>query len=189
MKLFSHFAVLEFSNTYLIGPDEGGDAIIIDPGVFDVPLLKLIETNKYYIRSVLVTHAHRSHINGLNTLLKVYKAETYSRNQRIQDVDCKRIHAGDKLKLSGFEVEAIEIPGHTSDSLVYKCGKLLFTGDVLQAGTIGSTSNSYAKALLVSAIQEKLFSMDGNMIILPGHGPPSTIELEKLMNPALKTSF
>ena len=72
MKFFSYFSVTGFSNSYIIGPDEGGNAILIDPGIFDVPLLNLIEDNKLYVKYILLTHSHESHISGLKTLLKVY---------------------------------------------------------------------------------------------------------------------
>ena len=67
------------------------------------------------------------------------------------------------------------VPGHTSDSMVYKIENLLFTGDVLCAGTIGSTNSSYSKFILESNIREKIFSMDDRMIIMPGHGPLSSL--------------
>ena len=54
MKLFNHFAAVGFSNTYLVGGDNEKDAILIDPGVMDVPLLNLIEDNGYYIRHILI---------------------------------------------------------------------------------------------------------------------------------------
>ena len=56
MKLFFHFSVSGFSNTYLLGKEDQGDAIIVDPGVMNVPLLNMIEGNGYYVRSILVTH-------------------------------------------------------------------------------------------------------------------------------------
>ena len=55
MKLFYHFIATGFTNAYLLGPDEPGDAVLIDPGGFDVDLLSLIESHGYYIRSILIT--------------------------------------------------------------------------------------------------------------------------------------
>ena len=82
-KLFFHFSVEGFSNCYLLGPENGGDAVIFDPGVFDLNLLELIENNNFYIRSVFITHDHNSHINGLKTLMKIYEAEIYSASKSI----------------------------------------------------------------------------------------------------------
>ncbi len=67
------------------------------------------------------------------------------------------------------------VPGHTSDSMVYKIENVLFTGDVLGAGSIGSTNSSYSKFILESNIKNKIYTMDDQTVIMPGHGPLSTL--------------
>ncbi len=183
MKVFYHFAVTGFSNTYLIGPDEGGEAILIDPGILDVELLRLIEDNNFYVKHILITHGHKSHYNGIKTLLKVYDSRIYSASSRIMDYPSERLENGAVIKLSGMEISIIEIPGHSSDSLVFRIEDMLFTGDVLRAGQIGTTTNKYSRAILISAIKEKIFTLEDNLLIFPGHGAPSTIKAEKLLNP------
>ena len=78
MRISFHFSVAGFSNTYIVGPDDGGDALIIDPGSMNVALLSAIETSGYYIRHVLLTHCHGSHSDGLRTLKKIYDFEIIS---------------------------------------------------------------------------------------------------------------
>ena len=80
MKLYFHFAVFGFSNTYLIGNEDGGDAILVDPGVMDIELLRLIESNNFHIKHILITHSHTAHISGLETLKKIYDFQIYSKN-------------------------------------------------------------------------------------------------------------
>ena len=184
MKVYTHFSVLGFSNTYLVGPEEGGDAILIDPGVMDIPLLKLIESNGYYIRHILVTHNHESHVRGGGTLLKIYAAKVYGSARNLLDRDSRQVSDGEVLHLSGMEVECLEIPGHSSDSMVYRIGTTFFTGDALNAGGIGSTPNRYARALLIQAIRRKIFSWEQG-VIFPGHGPPTTLRTEQRFNPDL----
>ncbi len=186
MKVFYHFSVIGFSNTYLIGPEEGAEAVIVDPGIFDVELLSLIEDNGYYIKAVLITHNHDNHTHGVRTLKKVYNADIYCALSSLCDFDCRRIKHGQTLHLAGLDFGVISIPGHSSDSMVFKTGNVVFTGDTLYAGMTGSTKNSYSRALLYNSIQEKLFTLPDDTIILPGHGPPSTIRAEKMFNPFLK---
>ncbi|MEW5815453.1 MAG: MBL fold metallo-hydrolase [Spirochaetota bacterium] len=186
MKFFFHFAVFGFSNTYLVGPEQAGEAILIDPGVMDVELLKLIEKNNYYITTILVTHSHIAHIRGITTLLKVYNARLYGGLPRILDFESVKLKEGDEPTLAGFKIQVIEIPGHSSDSLVYRIGDMLFTGDALGAGRIGDTPNGYAHSILLSTIKEKLLPLEENLLIFPGHGPPSTLKVEKLFNPAFE---
>jgi len=187
MKLYFHFAVVGFANTYLIGPPEGGDAILVDPGIMDTKLLTLIEGNRYYVRSILVTHNHESHVNGIRTLRKIYDADIYSFTPFILDYPTVTIKGGDTFSCaSNISVEVIEVPGHSPDSLVYHIGGMIFTGDVLAAGRVGTTKNSYSRAMLLRSIREQLFSLPDSTLLLPGHGPPSTLKAERMFNPDLK---
>ena len=189
MKIFFHFSVIGFSNTYLIGNTAGGDAILIDPGHMDIELLKLIEENNFYIKHVLLTHRHPSHTKGLLTLQKIYDFEIYANSPFIMDYKVKVLSDDSLITLSGIEVSANLIPGHSSDSLVYKIQDALFTGDVLMAGRIGSTNTSLSKSLLIRSIHEKILPLDDNTLIFPGHGSPTTLFLEKINNPDLQSEY
>ena len=188
MKVFTIYNTKGYINTYLIGPEEGGDAIIIDPGQTDLHLLDLIESNNYYLKSIFVTHAHETHIKGIKTLLKIYDADIYSKLPLISETETISLKDDDKIHLSGYEIEVIDIPGHSDDSLVFRIRNLLFTGDVLSAGLIGSTVNNDSKKILQKGIIRKLFSIKEDMVIFPGHGAPSTLNAEKKMNPYLNIS-
>ncbi len=188
MKVFTIYNTDGCINTYLIGPEEGGDAIIIDPGQTDLHLLNIIESNNYYLKSIFVTHSHEKHIKGIKTLLKIYDTDIYSKTPLIQEKESIIIKDGDTLNLSGYDIDVIDIPGHSDDSIVYKIRNLLFTGDVLSAGMIGSTTNPESKKLLQKGIIKKLFSFREDLVIFPGHGAPSTLDVEKQMNPYLNIS-
>jgi hydroxyacylglutathione hydrolase len=108
VKFYSLFASIGFSNTYLLGPDGGGDALLIDPGAFDAPLLQAVESNHLYVRSILVTHAHNAHINGIRSLLKVYSADIYANQPSVLDVPARHVQEGDTLALGEFRVRIIE---------------------------------------------------------------------------------
>ncbi len=62
---------------------------------------------------------------------------------------------------------------------------MLFTGDTLFAGGIGETASPYERALLLSSIRGKLLDLPEGVLVFPGHGPPSTLEVEKRFNPYL----
>ncbi len=76
-------------------------------------------------------------------------------------------------------------PGHSNDSACFHIGRMLFTGDTLSAGGIGETSSGYERALLLSSINSKLLDLPGGVFVFPGHGPPSTLEVERRFNPYL----
>ena len=78
MKLFTIFQPYEVTNTYLLHQDGEKNAVIVDPGRFDLDLLNLVEEHNLYISHVLLTHSHINHTRGIPTLMKIYDAEIYS---------------------------------------------------------------------------------------------------------------
>ena len=189
MRLFSYFSVESFSNSYLLGPDGPGDAVLIDAGVFDTGLLSLIEDNGLYVRHVLLTHAHRGHLEGIATLQKVYEATVYCHDPGQVGFPARSVHEGRTLSVAGFDFAILETPGHTNDSVCYVHGPLVFTGDTLSAGTIGETDSGYERALLLSSIRKKILALGRDLFILPGHGPPTRVEVERRFNPFLVESL
>jgi glyoxylase-like metal-dependent hydrolase (beta-lactamase superfamily II) len=185
MKFFCHFGLSSFSNAYILGPDAGGDAVVVDPGVFDETLLNMIENNNLYIRSVLVTHGHDAHTKGIPTLLKIYDATIYSYGRIRLECDTRIVREGEELQLGELPVRVLETPGHTLDSVVYLSDRFLFTGDTLYAGSVGKTPDAYSRSLQLHTIQEKILTLDDEILVFPGHGPPSKIGIERHLNPEL----
>jgi glyoxylase-like metal-dependent hydrolase (beta-lactamase superfamily II) len=186
MRFFSYFSVVHFSNCYLIGPDGPGDAVLIDVGVFDEGLLKLIEDNELYVRYVLLTHVHHGHVKGLQTLQKIYEASVYAFDPERMEAPLLRIGEGQPLNCGPFSFQVLETPGHSNDSVCYLMDGMLFTGDTLSAASIGQTATGYERALLLSSIRKKILSLKQNVLIFPGHGPPTRLEIERRFNPYLK---
>ena len=179
------FSAVGFSNAFLLGPRGGGDALLVDPGEFDTPMLQAIEANGLRLRWILVTHAHRAHIHGIRGLLRVYDAEVYCNQPSLLEVGAHHVQDGDRLALGGVEVEVLEVPGHSIDSVCYRVGTLLYSGDTLYAGGIGRTRDLYARGLLVSSIRRRILGLGDETLLFPGHGPPSRVGIERRFNPFL----
>jgi len=187
MKLFFHYCSYGFSNCYILGMENAAKgqqnaAIIVDPGSMERVMLETIENNNFNLKAVLITHEHVNHVQGLRTLNRIYNTGVIALNQNIMEHKTTRVKDGDKLVIGGFTVEIISIPGHSSDSVIYKIGDLLFTGDVLTAGLVGSTASAYGMATQMNKLRSRLLSLPGDYIVLPGHGPPSTLEAERRFN-------
>ncbi|MCL2266853.1 MAG: MBL fold metallo-hydrolase [Treponema sp.] len=187
MKLFFQYCSYGFSNCYILGTEKSGKdqqnaAIIIDPGSTENVTLEIIEDNNFDLKAILVTHDHKNHARGLRTLKRIYNAEVIAVNQSIMGHRTTMIKDGDRIVTGGFTIEIISIPGHSSDSVVYKINNLLFTGDVLTAGLTGSTASAYGAATQMSKLRSRLLSLPGDYVVLPGHGPPSTLEAERRFN-------
>lgn len=180
MKLFFHYCSYGFSNCYILG--EGNTAIVVDPGGMDNVILQTIENNDFNPAAVLITHDHVGHVHGLRTLKRIYNSEVFAVNQIIMENKTTLVKDGDIINIAGFKAEVISIPGHSSDSVVYRIGALLFTGDVLTAGLVGSTASAYGAATQMNRLRSRLISLPGDYVVLPGHGPPSTLEAERRFN-------
>jgi glyoxylase-like metal-dependent hydrolase (beta-lactamase superfamily II) len=189
MKLYFHYCSFGFSNCYVLGekkyPERAEsqmNAVIIDPGSIDEQLLEFIESNNLNIIAVLITHDHLGHVHGLRTLRRIYQTEIFAINRSVLDARTTPVKDGDRIDIDPFIVEVISIPGHSADSAVYRIGSLLFTGDVLTSGLVGSTVSAYGATTQVSKLRSRLLSLPGDYTVLPGHGPPSTLEAERRFN-------
>ncbi len=185
MNVFFHFAVTGFSNTYLVGPHGGGKALLIDPGIMDITLLNLIENNNYYVDTILVTNAHEAHIFGIKTLRKIYNAQIYCGVEKLYDFGCVLIKDGQSIDFHDKKIKTYQVMGHTRESMVFRIDNMLFTGDALGAGKVGDSPNPYARRVLIKMIDDKILPLEEDLYIFPGHGPPTTLKLEKLYNPII----
>jgi glyoxylase-like metal-dependent hydrolase (beta-lactamase superfamily II) len=192
MKLFFHYCLYGFSNCYILGTEfsaedtENREAIVIDPGSADDQILHFIEVNNYTLRGILVTHDHQNHVHGIKTLKKIYDADIYAVNHIVSDFKTNIVHDDETFNIGDFTIKVISVPGHSSDSAVYKIEHLLFTGDALSTGLVGSTASSYGADIQVAALRSKILSLPGNPAVLPGHGPPSCLEAERQFNIGIK---
>lgn len=182
MFFFSYFSSQGFANCYLIGPKAGKEAILIDPGIFDVDLLKIIEDHNLYIKHILITHSHEDHTSAIKTILKIYDANIYGYRQSISGFPAVKLRDYEKLNLGAYHFEVLETPGHSGDSLTYRLENMLFTGDTLLAGSIGYTVDAFSRGLIITSLKEKVFTLPDETFIFPGHGPPSKVGIERYLN-------
>ncbi len=179
MNLYTHYSFDTLSNSYLMGPDGGGDAVLFDPATFDVPLLELVEKQRYYVRHVVLTHCDETRLDGLRTLRRVYDCTVYAAHATVLGSPAIPVSDGEVLELCDRPFKAIAMPGKGSDSVAYHMDGFVFTGTAMSAGEYGTVANPYAKALLLEGIRTRILALPGETVILPCHGPPSTVALER----------
>ena len=179
MKIYFHLNIGGFSNCYIIENESTKEAIIIDPGKITDDIIKRIEDESYKLAGVFITHNHGSHVHGLKTLRKIYAPAVYAADWEVAGNDTHVITGDGKIRIAGLTVRYMALPGHTADSMVYKIGNILFTGDSLSAGKIGSTNSSYSDFVLRRNIDQKILSENDATVIMPGHGPPTCVGAER----------
>jgi len=189
MKLFHQYSFYGFSNVYLLGNDATGEALIVDPAEMNATLLGHIERNGYALRAVLVTHNHMHHVRGLKTLLKIYDPVIYAANSQVLGFPCRPVRDGEPFAACGLEVLPYLLPGHSPDSVAYRVDRVIFTGDALHAGIIGKTLSPYNASTLARRLGERILAQGDDCVLLPGHGPPSTVGTERRCNLGLEPGY
>lgn len=191
---------------------EDGGAVLVDPGFVDgqefAPFADFIRKEGLRIEAVFITHGHFDHIFGVNRCLDAFgEIPVYMHPDDVELIGMGKQMAapygytpemkfdtvdtvdGDVISAVGRQWEVIATPGHTKGGLSFYCRaeKLLFSGDTLFAGSIGRTDlhgGSYDK--LIVSIMDKLMGLDGDTVVIPGHGRPTTISDERTHNPFLQ---
>ncbi len=182
MKLYYHLNLDGFSNCYIVANEITNEAIIIDPGKLTNKIISQIEDNHYKLVAVLITHHHGSHVHGLETIRKIYNPKIYAADWDVARNDTIVINGDGKLKIAHMIVKHLAVPGHSTDSIVWGIENVLFMGDVLSAGKIGSTNSSYSDFILRTNLGKKILSQQEGIVLMPGHGPPTTLEAAKMFN-------
>lgn len=208
IKVFTFNPVQE--NTYLLY-NEYKECIIIDPGCYfdseKEELKSFINLNKFEPKILLNTHCHLDHVFGNKFIAEEYKVtlKTHPLEKPILEMapasglmfnlpfdnyhgEVIYLEEGDKIFLRDDQLEVIHAPGHSPGSICFYCEKQHFIigGDVLFQNSIGRTDLPYgSQEDLVKNIKEKLFALPDAVKVYPGHGPATTIGVEKKENPFL----
>ena len=99
--------------------------------------------------------------------------------------DCMLID-GDILNFFGLRIKVIETPGHTNGSVCYLVDNALFTGDTLFYESIGRTDFATGNSFQMQKSLKKLFSLEGDYKVYPGHADFTTLAHERKFNPYYK---
>jgi hydroxyacylglutathione hydrolase len=187
------------ANCYIIAGQITKNAILIDPGGEPGRIKGVLKKNGLCVKFIINTHGHGDHILGngyFDVPIYVHRLEKDFLTDPDKNLSgmfgfffkapkaTKLLEDGEKILMDNLELEVLHTPGHTPGGISIKLDGVVFTGDTLFAGGIGRTDlPSGDEELLFKSIREKLFTLDDNIIVYPGHGPESTIGVEKKTNP------
>ena len=194
-------------NCTVLGDDSSGEATVIDPGAEIPRILAVLTRHSLRLKQILVTHAHIDHIAGALALKRTTGAPILYREADLPLVAMMDAQAdwlgvatpdvlppddspADEavLQLGGTSAEILHTPGHTEGSFCIYLPQpgLLLAGDTLFAGSVGRTDLPGGNSRkLITSIRERLLPLPDKTIVVPGHGPETTIGEEREHNPFL----
>ena len=158
-------------------------------------------------KDIVITHAHFDHIMGVNFILRNWNIPVYMNQADERQLrkaaqyalmfgemieapavnSLKFVNDNDMLTFGDTQFKVLATPGHSEGSVCYLAGECLFCGDTLFAGSIGRTDlpgGSYDS--IVESLKTKILPLDPDTIVLPGHGPETTVASEASTNPFLQ---
>ena len=186
------------ANNYLLTDND--EAVLIDCSEVKPEVLSALEGKK--LKFILLTHGHFDHVLGVNEMREktgakvlINKEDVVSMNESadimrtfgVQGVETPKaddfLNDGDTLKFGNTEIKVIATPGHTQGCVCYLIDGKLFSGDTLFKESVGRCDlpgGNFQK--LSDSVKNRLFTLDDNTIVYPGHGPETTIGYEKKYN-------
>ena len=192
------------TNAFLIGADNANQVILIDapPDSFEV-VQSALKQDKKELEALLITHPHFDHIMDAHKFASqgipiiacegaegpVAHPDTYGfyPQELATGTEVTRtVKDGDKITLAGLEIEVLSIPGHCEQSVGFyiPADSLCFVGDLIFKGSVGSTNLADADFdVLAASIRNKIYTLQDNVVLLPGHGPETSVGEEKQFNP------
>jgi len=192
------------TNSYIIFDKYSGKGVVIDAGGGPWEIIHRIEEKEIKVEGIYVTHCHFDHILAVRELKEalgckfyIHRADEEVLKRSVEDAELYLglssfdppkpdgyIDDGDEIRVGRNILKVFHTPGHTPGSVSYVFDGGVFTGDTLFAGSIGRTDMFGGDIkLLVKSVVEKLFKLPDQYVIYPGHGPTSTIGVEKKFNP------
>jgi hydroxyacylglutathione hydrolase len=197
------------SNCFVACCEVTGEAIIVDAGDDADKILSFVQNRKLQVKMIVNTHAHIDHVSGLADVVSALSVPVLMHKNDMPIYESLAQHASmfglpapESVKIDRFVVEGddiifgkvtgkvIETPGHSPGgiSIVFSDAKpsRILVGDVLFRGSIGRTDLPGANhQQMIHTLRGIIMNLPDDMVVHPGHGPETTIGVEKLTNPFL----
>ena len=197
------------TNCYVVRSESSSRCVIVDPGGESEKIIGFLDEHGLTPEFVIATHAHADHTGAVTPLLDRYEncefaigaADATAVSEQLPwlksmlgdfeepPVPGVRLNDGETLECDGLKIDVLATPGHTPGSTSLSVEGHVFTGDTLFLESIGRfdlTDGDEVKE--ITSIRTVLFALDDSTVVLPGHGPSTSIGHERIANRYVKTT-
>ena len=196
------------ANCYIVGSEKTKEGLIIDPGEDAPNILNEVKRASLSVSTIVATHSHFDHIGALAQVKEstgakfaIHSHEATSlrgqsrmpfrflgSRQPTPDPD-RLLEEGDTVNIGDLSFTVLHTPGHSPGGICLLGEGVVFTGDTLFNFGIGRADfggHGVGYEILLQSIKEKLLSLPEDTVVYPGHGPKTTIGVERDWNPFLQ---
>lgn len=190
------------TNCWLLGLDGRDDCVVIDPGFSAERVRALLRAAGRRPVAALATHGHFDHVGAAAELcgdevpFHIHKDDELAMSDPQawgagfaspvgRPGDVRLLSEGDVLDVAGFTVEVMHTPGHTPGSVCFRAEEWVFTGDLVFRGAIGRSDFPNSSPRDMEASLRRFLTLPDPVTAHPGHGPDTTVGLERRTNPFL----
>lgn len=169
-------------NVHLIACPRTREAALVDAGGFPTGLRDTAARLGLRVARVLITHLHFDHVDALEEIRRAYACEVVAPEP--MGTGSRVVREGDEVRVGTLRGRVVQTSGHTPESVSYVFREgVVFTGDALFAGSVGGTQTPAQQREELRHVREKILTLPGEWEIRPGHGPATTVEIERTANP------
>ena len=179
---------------YLLTDPLTNDSIMIDTGYNAKHMLATLETRSLNLRGICLTHGHHDHASGLGDILSQWKVPVYIGIEDVELLDWSPpkqfltfLENGHHISFGNLTLECLATPGHTPGGYCYRLNNneqsLCFVGDTLFAGSVGRSNPFSLYPTHLTSVRQIVLSLAEDTVLLPGHGPATTVQEERHSNP------
>lgn len=169
---------------YLLTCKRTKASVIVDTGGNPDKVIEAVSEHNLKPSLILITHEHSDHAGGLRKLQVVTQAQVIASAAAAlpsEVKECTKLEDSAEIELGDLSIKILHTPGHTRGSCCYYVSKAVFVGDTIFAGSVGRGGFSYQS--LLQSVRDKIFTLDDDVHLFPGHGPITTVGQEKAHNP------